>query len=227
MISDVKLIYTGENDSLRDAVYYSLKKAIMTGVLDTGDRLMEVHIANHFGVSRTPVREAIHRLEQERLVISSHRSGARVAGISHKAVQDALDVRIGIETMSVRFAAVNITPEQLAELRDINAKIRETLKSGAISQVSDLDNLLHRKIGEATGNNVLMEIMAMLEQHVLRYRFEYIKQIINDCPIADEHDRIIDAIEKGDIQTACDYMMEHIKRQRDGICEIILNKLNN
>ena len=227
MISDVKLIYAGENDSLRDAVYYSLKKAIMTGVLDTGDRLMEVHIANHFGVSRTPVREAIHRLEQERLVISSHRSGARVAGISHKAVQDALDVRIGIETMSVRFAVANITAEQIAELRDINTRIRETLKSGAISQVSDLDNLLHRKIVEATGNNVLMEIMTMLEQHVLRYRYEYIKQIISDCPIADEHDKIIDAIEAKDIETASDYMMEHIKRQRDGICEIILSKLNN
>lgn len=227
MISDVVLVYSSENESLRDSVYNSLKKAIMTGVLLPDERLMEIPIANQLGVSRTPVREAIQRLEKELLVISSPRCGAKVAGLTYKAVKDALDVRIGVETMVVRFAVENITDEQLKELKIINNEIRETIDDGNIVRISDLDNLLHRKIVDATGNKVLKDIMSMLEEHVLRYRYEYIKNIRANCPIADEHDLIIDALEKKDVEAASRYMMEHISRQKDEICKIIYDKLNN
>ena len=163
MISDVVLLYSGDGESLRDSVYNSLKKAIMTGVLQPDERLMEIPIANQLGVSRTPVREAIQRLEKELLVISSPRCGAKVAGITYKAVKDALDVRIGVETMVVRAVVDNITADQLIELKNINNEIRATIEEGNVVKISDLDNLLHRKIVEATGNNVLKDIMRMLE----------------------------------------------------------------
>ena len=227
MISDVVLIYSGEGESLRDSVYNSLKKAIMTGVLLPDERLMEIPIANQLGVSRTPVREAIQRLEKELLVISSPRCGAKVAGITYKAVKDALDVRIGVETMVVRFAADNITVDQLEELKSINNEIRQTLDEGNVVKISDLDNLLHRKIVEATGNNVLKDIMRMLEEHVLRYRYEYIKSIKGSSRIVEEHDLIIEALENKDVEAASKYMMEHISRQQEEICKIIYDKLNN
>ena len=227
MISDVVLLYSGEGESLRDSVYNSLKKAIMTGVLLPDERLMEIPIANQLGVSRTPVREAIQRLEKELLVISSPRCGAKVAGITYKAVKDALDVRIGVETMVVRFAAENITVDQLEELKSINNEIRQTLDEGNVVKISDLDNLLHRKIVEATGNNVLKDIMRMLEEHVLRYRYEYIKSIKGSSRIVEEHDLIIEALENKDVEAASKYMMEHISRQQEEICKIIYDKLNN
>ncbi len=227
MISDVVLLYSGEGESLRDSVYNSLKKAIMTGVLLPDERLMEIPIANQLGVSRTPVREAIQRLEKELLVISSPRCGAKVAGITYKAVKDALDVRIGVETMVVRFAVENITIDQLEELKSINNEIRQTLDEGNVVKISDLDNLLHRKIVEATGNNVLKDIMGMLEEHVLRYRYEYIKSIKGSSRIVEEHDLIIDALENKDVEAASKYMMEHISRQQEEICKIIYDKLNN
>ena len=227
MISDVVLIYSGEGESLRDSVYNSLKKAIMTGVLLPDERLMEIPIANQLGVSRTPVREAIQRLEKELLVISSPRCGAKVAGITYKAVKDALDVRIGVETMVVRFATENITVDQLEELKNINNEIRQTLDEGNVVKISDLDNLLHRKIVEATGNNVLKDIMRMLEEHVLRYRYEYIKSIKGSSRIVEEHDLIIEALENKDVEAASKYMMDHISRQQEEICKIIYDKLNN
>lgn len=227
MISDVVLLYSGEGESLRDSVYNSLKKAIMTGVLLPDERLMEIPIANQLGVSRTPVREAIQRLEKELLVISSPRCGAKVAGITYKAVKDALDVRIGVETMVVRFAVENITNDQLEELKSINNEIRQTLDEGNVVKISDLDNLLHRKIVEATGNNVLKDIMRMLEEHVLRYRYEYIKSIKGSSRIVEEHDLIIEALENKDVEAASKYMMEHISRQQEEICKIIYDKLNN
>lgn len=227
MISDVVLLYSGEGESLRDSVYNSLKKAIMTGVLQPDERLMEIPIANQLGVSRTPVREAIQRLEKELLVISSPRCGAKVAGITYKAVKDALDVRIGVETMVIGAAVDNITADQLTELKEINNEIRETIKEGNVVKISDLDNLLHRKIVEATSNNVLKDIMRMLEEHVLRYRYEYIKSIKGSYNIVEEHDLIIEAIENKDAEAASKYMIDHISRQKDEICKIIYDKLNN
>lgn len=227
MISDVVLLYSGEGESLRDSVYNSLKKAIMTGVLQPDERLMEIPIANQLGVSRTPVREAIQRLEKELLVISSPRCGAKVAGITYKAVKDALDVRIGVETMVVRAVVDNITADQLIELKNINNEIRATIEEGNVVKISDLDNLLHRKIVEATGNNVLKDIMRMLEEHVLRYRYEYIKSIKGSYNIVEEHDLIIEAIENKDVDSASKYMIDHISRQKDEICKIIYDKLNN
>ncbi len=227
MISDVVLLYSGEGESLRDSVYNSLKKAIMTGVLQPDERLMEIPIANQLGVSRTPVREAIQRLEKELLVISSPRCGAKVAGITYKAVKDALDVRIGVETMVIGAAVDNITADQLTELKEINNEIRETIKEGNVVKISDLDNLLHRKIVEATSNNVLKDIMRMLEEHVLRYRYEYIKSIKGSYNIVEEHDLIIEAVENKDAEAASKYMIDHISRQKDEICKIIYDKLNN
>lgn len=226
MITDVHLLDMGVGESLRDAVYHSLKKAIMTGILAPDERLMEIPIANQLGVSRTPVREAIQRLEREQLVIVYPRCGAKVAGITDKDVKDALDVRIAVEIMSVRFASENITPDQLKRLRSINSQIEEAIKAEDVAKISDLDNLLHRMIGEASGNNVLMDIMHQLEEHVLRYRFEYIKSIKANFAIAKEHEQIISAIEDKDVDAASNYMMEHIKRQKEQICKIIYDKMN-
>ena len=226
MISEVHLLDMEEGESLRDAVYHTLKKAIMTGVLAPDERLMEIPIANQLGVSRTPVREAIQRLEREQFVIVYPRCGARVAGMTDKDVKDALDVRIAVETLSVRLAAANITPDQINRLRNINSQIEDAIKTEDVNKISDLDNLLHRMIGESSGNNVLMDIMRQLEGHVLRYRFEYIKSIKGSYAISKEHEQIIAAIEKRDVEAASNYMMEHLKRQKEQICQIIYNKMN-
>lgn len=224
MITDIQLTYTEEGESLRDAVYHTLKRSIMTGVLVTDDRLMEIPIANQLGVSRTPVREAIQRLEKEQLVVVSPRCGAKVAGITDKEVKDALDVRIGVERMSVGMAAENITKEQIAGLRELNSKIRYAIIDEDVLRISDLDNLLHRRICESSGNNVLMDIMRQLEDHVLRYRFEYIKSIKGNFAIYEEHERIISAIERKDVQAAGEHMMEHIRCQKEQICKLFTKK---
>lgn len=78
---------------LRDVVFNTLRKAILTGQLKPGERLMEVHLANQLGVSRTPIREAIRKLELEGLVIMVPRRGAEVARITEKSLRDVLEVR--------------------------------------------------------------------------------------------------------------------------------------
>ena len=103
---------------LREVVFNTLRKAILTGQLKPGDRLMEVHLANKLGVSRTPIREAIHKLEQEGLVTMVPRRGAEVAKITERSLQDVLEVRRALDVLSVELACERISEEEFDQLNE-------------------------------------------------------------------------------------------------------------
>lgn len=221
MISKLSFVDKGDGISLRDSVYLELKDAIMKGELLPGMRLMEIPIADKMGVSRTPVREAIKRLEKDGFVTVTPGFGAKVSGIGDKDVTDALDVRIAVETMAVRQAAQVISAKQVEELRRINRDIHKAVKSGDVAAISLEDNRLHHTICEISDNKVLLRIMQELEELVLRFRVEYIKGITEYSAILEDHDAIIDAVAAGDADEAARLVESHITRQRDYICEII------
>ena len=105
---------------LRDVVFNTLRKAILRGELKPGERLMEIQLANKLGVSRTPIREAIRKLELEGLVLMIPRKGAEVAQITEKNMQDVLEVRKALEELSVQLACERITPEQVEDFLQEN-----------------------------------------------------------------------------------------------------------
>ena len=109
-------VYMDEFLPLRDVVFNTLRKAILTGQLKPGERLMEVHLANSLGVSRTPIREAIRKLELEGLVIMIPRRGAEVARITEKSLKDVLEVRRALDVLSVELACDRITEEDIERL---------------------------------------------------------------------------------------------------------------
>ena len=100
---------------LRDVVFNTLREAILKGDLKPGERLMELQLAAKLGVSRTPIREAIRKLELEGLVLMIPRKGAEVAQITEKNMQDVLEVRKALEELSVQLACERITPEQVED----------------------------------------------------------------------------------------------------------------
>ena len=100
---------------LRDVVFKTLRQAILRGELKPGERLMEIKLANKLGVSRTPIREAIRKLELEGLVLMIPRRGAEVAEITEKSLNDVLEVRKALEELSVQLACERITPEQVED----------------------------------------------------------------------------------------------------------------
>ena len=107
-----------ENDylPLRDVVFNTLRTSILTGELKPGERLMEIHLADKLGVSRTPIREAIRKLELEGLVTMIPRRGAEVAQITEKNLRDVLEVRRALDALAVELACERITEDELAEL---------------------------------------------------------------------------------------------------------------
>ena len=101
---------------LRDVVLNTLRQAILTGELKPGERLMEIHLADKMGVSRTPIREAIRRLELEGLVTMIPRRGAVVAQITEKSMADVLEVRRALDAFCAELACDRITEEELKNL---------------------------------------------------------------------------------------------------------------
>ena len=98
---------------LRDVVFNTLRQAILKGELKPGERLLEIALAERLGVSRTPVREAMRKLEQEGLVVMIPRRGAQVASITEKDLNDVLEVRIALENVAIEKACKLITEEEL------------------------------------------------------------------------------------------------------------------
>lgn len=115
---------------LRDVVFNTLRKAILKGELKPGERLMEIALAERLGVSRTPVREAMRKLELEGLVVMIPRRGAQVANITEKDLNDVLEVRIALENLSIENACMRMTEEQLEELWNAAKNFEATMAEG-------------------------------------------------------------------------------------------------
>lgn len=128
---------------LRDVVFNTLRKAILTGQLKPGERLMEVHLANQLGVSRTPIREAIRKLELEGLVIMVPRRGAEVARITEKSLRDVLEVRRALDALSVELACERITQADIERLFQACQEFESAAGRGDASVTARADVALH------------------------------------------------------------------------------------
>ena len=161
---------------LRDVVFNTLRQAILRGELKPGERLMEIQLANKLGVSRTPIREAIRKLELEGLVLMIPRKGAEVAEITEKNLRDVLEVRKALEELAVQLACDKITEEEIAELKKCAAEFEESLDHNDITQIAEADVRFHDVIYFATDNQRLIQLLNNLREQMYRYRVEYLKR---------------------------------------------------
>ena len=206
---------------LRDVVFNTLRKAILRGELKPGERLMEIQLANKLGVSRTPIREAIRKLELEGLVLMFPRKGAEVAQITEKNMQDVLEVRKALEELSVQLACERITPEQVEEMKMAAEDFRKVLKSGDVTKIAEADVKFHDIIFAATNNQRLITLLNNLREQMYRFRVEYLKQ--KECypQLLEEHDKLIALISGGEVEEACELMGCHIDNQASTVSDVI------
>ncbi len=202
---------------LRDVVFNTLRQAILTGELKPGERLMEIHLANRLGVSRTPIREAIRKLELEGLVTMIPRRGAEVAQITEKSMNDVLEVRRAVDALCVELACERITDSELEKLKEACDVFEEAVKSGDVKRIAQADVDLHDIIVQATGNRRLVQLVNTLSEQMYRYRFEYIKDFSQHERLVEEHRIIYESIVRKDKETACSAAREHIDNQKKAI----------
>ena len=128
---------------LRDVVFKTLRQAILRGELKPGERLMEIKLANKLGVSRTPIREAIRKLELEGLVLMIPRRGAEVAEITEKSLNDVLEVRKALEELAVQLACERMDEEGLEALKKAAKEFEESLGSEDVTRIAEADVAYH------------------------------------------------------------------------------------
>lgn len=220
MVEDLQLVIA-DNIPLRDAVFETLREAILKGVLSPGQHLMEMQLAYQLGVSRTPVREAIRMLELEGLVNMVPRKGARVAAISEKSLCDVLEVRRALEELSVRLACTRMERNDLEKLDSINQQFIRVCQSDDVVQIARIDENFHAVIYEAADNAKLLQLLNQMQNQMYRYRIEYIKLKERRQILVEEHKKIIHALARRDGDAASDAISTHIAHQEQYVMSVI------
>ena len=211
---------------LRDVVFNTLRQAILRGELKPGERLMEIQLANKLGVSRTPIREAIRKLELEGLVLMIPRKGAEVADITEKSLMDVLEVRKALEELAVKLCCDKITPAEIEDLHRAAAEFERILESNDVTEIAEADVRFHDIIYLATGNQKLIQLLNNLREQMYRYRVEYLKQKEAHPRLVMEHEELIRRIEKKDKTAAAGIVCRHIDNQAEVVTDSIRTKHN-
>lgn len=196
---------------LREHVHEKLRQAIIAGQLPTGATLNERRVAAELGVSTTPVKEALRRLELEGLIRTEPRRGIRVTFDAAQAQEMAL-ARAALESMIARQAAVRIAPERLKELRGIAAEMRDATRQGSVKRLIALNESFHEAIHAASGCSYLQRLLA----GQLVYDKATRKFLLNDPAerkrALEEHLNILAALEAHDEDRAERAMRDHVVR---------------
>lgn len=206
---------------LSEVIGTALRDAIISGELKPGERLMEIHYAKKLGVSRTPFREAIHKLEQEGLVIVLPRRGAQVSHLSEKDIIDVLEIRASLDSLAAQLAAQRIELQDLQELEAIAMEFNENTETGDIQPLIASDVRFHEVIYKAAGNSRLLSIHTGLKDQIHRFRVLYLKDYSSPKSLAEEHMQILNAIKQGNAQDAYELSHKHIRHQE----EVILSSM--
>lgn len=218
MQMDMFQVEMNEYLPLRDVVFNTLRQAILKGELKPGERLMEIQLAQRLGVSRTPIREAIRKLELEGLVLMVPRKGAEVAKITEKSMQDVLEVRRALEGLAIQLACGRITKEEIKELEEKKKQFEEVVKKEEdVVKMAEADEAFHTVIYNATLNNRLITILNNLREQMYRYRLEYLKDTSLHEKILLEHEEILRSVSKRQEEKAMEAICIHIDNQQEAI----------
>ncbi len=213
MSNSILTVTTEDYMPLRDVVFNTLRQAIIKGELKPGERLLEIQLAGKLGVSRTPIREAIRKLELEGLVTMIPRRGATVAGITKKHLQDVLEIRKALEELAIELACGRMTEEELAELEEQQKRFEADIASDDSLMLANIDEGFHDRIYASTRNERLVQMLDNLREQMYRYRLEYIKDKDKRQMVIVEHNRIIRALSLRHVEEARQAIREHIDNQ--------------
>ncbi|MBE6938700.1 MAG: GntR family transcriptional regulator [Ruminococcaceae bacterium] len=207
--------------SLTSRVYAALEKGILDGVYPDGSSLTENKLSSELNVSRTPVREALFRLEQEGLVRIVHNKGAVVTGVSLADIRDIYTIRMQIEGLASRWAAERASDQQIKRMHEIVDLEMFYASKTDIGQTRNLDSLFHSELYEASGSNPLRRTLSTYHSYIGRARERSFAR--GDRPVlaAKEHMGILDAIISKDGDLAEKLTREHISNALSNLLKSI------
>ena len=209
--------------SIADQVFERLERDILSGVYTRGELVSENRLAAELGVSRTPIREAIRRLEQENLLADGLR-GLLVVGISREDMLDMYEIRLTLESESARRAAENISAEALAEMREVldmqRFYIEKQDSADYSDKIKDLDSRFHELLYDSCGSNAYRDTLRPMHKKMTKYRKASVRKKSRAEESLREHESIYEALKARDCDAAARLTRQHIENARDSIAEI-------
>lgn len=196
---------------LRDLVLEAIREAIMNGSLQPRERLMEIQLAEELGVSRTPVREALRKLELEGFIVMVPRKGAYVSDLSMKDIADVFEIRAALEGLAAALAAERITEDELEAMERLLVEKGEAIQQDNIDKLVEVDTKFHEAMYKASRNERLSSIISNLREQIQRFRLTSLSVPGRKKESLEEHRNIVEAIQARDVQLARQLAQEHIE----------------
>jgi len=206
---------------LRELVSDALREAIVNGTLRAGERLMEIQLAEDMGVSRTPVREAIRKLELEGFVVMLPRKGAYVADISIKDINEVFEIRTALDGLAAGLAAERITEGELEQLERLLVEIGKPIEQGDLELVVEIDTRFHDVLYKASRNDRLVGIIGNLRELFQRFRTISMAFPGRIKETVEEHKRLVEAISQRDVELAQRLAREHMENAEGTLLETL------
>ena len=218
------MIINNKARTLEEEVYLRLEEEILGGVYKKGDALTEIALSERLGVSRTPVRGALHSLAEEGLVEIAPNRGAVVVGVTIEDLIDTYRIRMRLEGLASAMAARSATPEANQKMREAVELAEYYMQKNDTERLKELDTEFHSIIYQASGNRMLCKILSELHRNIKTYR----KLSLTvpgrlECTSA-EHREIYEAIISGDADLADKLTTVHIGRAMDNMVAAMTNK---
>jgi DNA-binding GntR family transcriptional regulator len=199
---------------IREKVYKHLRDQILGGRIPLTATLIEARLAKQIGISRTPIREALHFLEKEGLLEAIPRVGYRVTPVQWEEVEEISEIRKVVEALAVRWVIKRITPTELDAINANIALSRERVRKGNMESFVDLDAEFHELIAQASGSRRILELICRLRIDMLRYRMKSLHRQDTASLALDGHQRILKAIVERDEAGAEAAVRDHLDQAR-------------
>lgn len=215
MVKEADIKAAEQAKTARDIVYEQIRRAIISGEFLPGQHLVERDLALKFKVSRTPIREALRKLELENLVTTTAFKGVMVTDYSTAEVNEYFEIRSVLEGLAARLAAERRSEENLADLQTCLDKSAEALQEGNLENLICWNDQFHMAISKASGSAKLHEMVISVRQQINILRMTSL--IGRPAPNSEEHQNIFWAIKRGYADVAEALMKHHVTMSRQSI----------
>ena len=204
-----------ESRPIREIAYEVLKKAIITGEIPAGERIVETDYADRLHISRTPLREALRKLERDGLVEYVMRRGVIVHAFTTEDVEQIYTIRNCLEMLTLPDIIEKATPEDIAHLRELLAKMDELNAKNDVEALSPVAREFHTAITAISGKNRILRVIEGQDEYIRRFSAMAIKQEDRRNDANEEHHRLVDLIEQKDLPAFETLMKHHIERSKE------------
>lgn len=213
-----------ENKSLTSLIFDRIREDILNGRYLTGDKLVEIKLADELGVSRTPVREALKQLELDGLVDNIPNRGVVVKGISQDDIDDILTIRLCIEGLVGQWAAERILDEEVKELEEIFDLMEFYTSKGDVDKIFELNTKFHETLYKATKSRYLEGVLKDFQLFIKSSRNNSLKSEGRLLSALEEHRNILDAIKNHDRENTRNSLVKHISESNENIKSLVIKQ---